>query len=736
MKQLIKISTPLFLFFLLAGCSYRGVYEKAEALYYDMSYAKASVYYEKVADRPEFPLAKNMLADCYGKMNNNERREYWLRKVVESTDSDNRISHLLSDELNFAKILISNGKYEEASFWLEKYLSEVPDDADASDLLSTIESIREFYADSGLYTIKLLDINSESYSSFGAAYFKDGLIFSSEMPSGEKQKICEWTGRPFLDLFFARILPDNTLDKPELLKGKINNNFHQGPATFAKNGKTIYLTSSFFVKKNKPGGNTEGVNILRIYTSSEKMGEWGPVTEVPIIEQELFSVGHPALSPENDKLYLISDMEGGYGGTDIYVCERKVGKWGAPENLGPAINTPGNEMFPFISANGTLYFSSNGLKGMGGLDVFSSVKTGNNWTKPINLGFPINSPGDDIGFVINPENEAGFFSSNRESPEGIDFLYSFRKNKLEFAIKGRVVNKENKQPLKSVTVELYRDSKPVKNITTDSNGNFDFPVEKDASYSVVASNQFSVADRVFSTKNKKQSETFQCILELFDPDIHLVGRTFEQESKKNLKDVKIFVKNSEGKILVQDLLTDAGGLFTIPLDLNQTYMIYGFKDGYFTKSIEVSTIGKGNSDDLFASLGLEKIILLKPIRVDNIFYDLDKWNIRPDAKPELNKLVNLLEDNPTLIVELGSHCDSRGSDSYNMTLSEKRAESAVNYFVSNGIDPKRIVARGYGESKLLNNCTNGVKCQENDHQFNRRTEISVIGFVPQPFSEL
>lgn len=703
------------------GCS-RYYYEKAGIHYNNMAYSKAVVCYEKVADDMKFPRAKYMLADCYRLMNNKEKFEYWYRQIAQSPQSRD------SNKLYFARILIDNGKYAEAEKLLKKYLKKTPGDSSAGNMLSTLDTMQNYFVDSAAYSIKLLDINSPSASSFGAAWYKNGIIFSSEIQPGKKYKKCDWTGRPYLDLYYASLSSDGALRKPEKLNGTINRDYHEGPATFNNKGNVMYFTSGLYAKKNKPGNNMDGVNIIRIYKAVKVNGEWTNIKEVPLLNNDLYSVGHPALSPDDKKLYFISDMEGGFGGTDIYVSKWKDGSWGVPENLGPVINTPGNEMFPYIADDGTLYFSSNGLGGMGGMDLFASVFSNNSWTFPRNLGYPLNSFGDDIGLIINRANKGGFFSSNRESPSGIDYLYSFEKPDPVFLVNGVALNKETGKPLGGVTVELFGSGQFLQKITTDSSGRFSFPLVMGSDYSVVAKNSFSADDAEFSTKNKKHSETFFATLELYDPVFTLRGIVVEKETGMALPGVNVRLLEPGQENSRKEIITDVSGNFSFALEAGASYTASASKENYFARSADVSTAHKSRSEDIFVRLEIDRIMLNKPIRVDNIHYDYNKWFIRNDAKPELEKLVKLMEDNPAIQIELSSHCDSRGSDQHNMRLSQKRAEAAVDYIVSRGISIRRITAKGYGESKLLNKCSNNVACPEADHQFNRRTEFTVTGF--------
>jgi outer membrane protein OmpA-like peptidoglycan-associated protein len=371
-----------------------------------------------------------------------------------------------------------------------------------------------------------------------------------------------------------------------------------------------------------------------------------------------YSTGHPSLTIDGSTMYFISDMPGGYGGTDIYVVYKSGNGWGKPINLGYTINTTTDEMFPFIASDGTLYFSSDGLPGLGGLDVFKSTKNGTEWTKPENLHAPINSNNDDFAFTIDAKRNQGYLSSNRSGGKGNDDIYAFvpaKAPQVNCLLKGKITERNTNTPIADATVKLI----------SMSNG------------------------------------------------------------------------------MEQSVVTGSDGVYIFDLNPESNYTIYATKKGYFTEVKTLSTIGKNCSSPLEQNLQIDlsiskipdgpiKIIAgqddnsgLPLPKINHIYYDFDKADIRPDAQMELDKIVTFMKDNPDMIIELGSHTDSRGKADYNLDLSQRRAASAVAYIVSQGIEQDRISAKGYGESTLVNKCKDGVTCTETEHQQNRRTEFLI-----------
>src|SRR5690606_6221901 len=364
---------------------------------------------------------------------------------------------------------------------------------------------------------------------------------------------------------------------------------------------------------------------LYSYKKDATTGEWHAEPFVYNNVKE-YSVGHAALAPDGTTLYFVSDMPGGHGGTDIWFCKRQSdGQWGAPENAGSGVNSAGNEMFPNIAPDGTLYYSSDGLLGMGGLDIYQSMGSENRWSTPAKMRYPINSARDDCGLVnvvVNEETVSGYLSSNRQGSVGADDIFAFalEKPKIIIILQG-------------------------------------------------------------TTANKQTGERLTANVTLFDGTKEIVARTQSTEN----------------------------GTFEFVLDRDLDYQVFATKAGYHPDSASVSTVGTTKSDTLHVALLLDPVFTVgQRIELENIYYDFDKHNIRPDAAEILDRLVKIMQDYPTLKIELSSHTDSRGSDTYNQALSQRRAGAAVDYLVSRGIGRDRMVAQGYGETRLVNDCGNGV----------------------------
>jgi outer membrane protein OmpA-like peptidoglycan-associated protein len=533
--------------------------------------------------------------------------------------------------------MMANGKYDEAADYFRRYLQTHRNDLIAKMLLTSCNSVYMRYRDTTLY--KLRPIPEEQFrNAFSMIEYQNGAVFAADKEVFSGRKTSAWTGNSYLDLYTMQKDSAGNWLSPELLQGDVNGRLHEGPATFTADGSTVYFTRSNYFKR-KMVVNDAQENNLKIFKATLTDGKWKNLEEFPYNSDD-YSVGHPTLSEDGKKLFFVSDMPGGFGGADLYVSEWDGTSWGKPMNLGSAINTHGNEVFPYFHTDGALYFSSDAHNTMGGLDVFITYSDGKRWATPENLNYPLNSTKDDFGFSLSKDNKSGFISSSRASS---DKLYAFDKLPPTFNLYGISHEKGSEKRIEGVTVEITNATTgEISTITSDVNGKFKFPLKPESDYHLLCT-----------------------------------------------------------------------------------------KMGCFTKTDEISTIGRKYSEDFFADFEVEPIVINKPIVLENIYYDFDKWNIRPDAAAELDKLAKLLQDNPELDIEMGSHTDVRGNDQYNQVLSDKRALAAVNYLISRGIDRNRLTCKGYGEKVLVNHCKNGVFCSEDEHQKNRRTEFKVTRIRPK-----
>ncbi len=699
--------------------------------YEDLAFKDALSYYRK-AHRKDTTNAtvKLKIAESYRKLNDPANAEEWYAQVVDDT-----VAHA-EHWLYYAEALSSNGNYDLAKQWYERYNQKTGQERRTTHRIRGIEELKALFRNEQFVSVNEVAFNSAE-SDFSPAFYGDQLVFAS---AREGKGNFAWDHSNYLDLY--RVSPDD--NSVEKLEEGVNGKYHEGSAVFYDNNTKVIFTRSNY-QKNKIGKSREGVNTLELFYS-EKTGDdtWSEPQRLPFNSAE-FSTGHPTISRDST-LYFASDRPGGYGGTDLYRCDRQNGAWGEPVNLGKNINTEGNEMFPFLYDDEQLYFASNGHEGLGGLDVFGVDISRGDDARITNLGSPINTPTDDFGLIVKSDGQHGYFTSNREGGSGNDDIYTFASLKPlldQFTVRGVITDQKEDTPLFAARVTLLdQDGKTVTAVPTDNQGNYSFVVEPDKQYRIkVESEDYFDKETSLATVAAQEQTTWQADLALLkDYGFSLFGQITENQSSEPISDVQVtLIDNMTGETVLETTTSTQGsfryGMEGKKLDDRISYQIKLAKEGYLGKSAtfnsQLDKPGEINLHDVL-NVGLDKIDIGTDIGalidIQPIYFDLGKYAIRPDAAQELNKIVRTMQENPSLEIELGSHTDARGSATSNLRLSDKRAKASADYIVSQGIDRLRITGKGYGETTILNRCGDGVKCSEDEHQQNRRTEFTITKF--------
>ncbi len=701
---------------------------KAEKYFERYSYYKAIERYEEI-DGLSTEGTRN-LAESYRRTGNTEKAEEMYSVVAGATDNGPE------DLFMYAEVLKMNGKHKQADVWMEKFHEAESTDSRGVKYHNNLGAYEKLKKDEGRFTNVLdLSINSEQ-EDFGATFYKNQVVFASSREGVKSiRRKWNWNKLPFLDLYVADKASDNELSNPTQLSKKLNAKYHEGPAVFSQDGNYM-----IFTRNNYGGKSSEGVVKLQLFESSlDAEGKWSEAQPLPYNNDE-YSVGHAALSADGNTLYFSSDMPGGKGGVDIYMAEKNSdGTWGDAKNMGETINTEGNEMFPFIHKEGLLFFASDGHVGLGGLDVFVvQLKKDGKLSKVKNVGYPINGEKDDFAFIIDQNMENGYFSSNRGEGKGDDDIFSFKMTKpFTFGKTLKGVTKDKKGNILAGAQVVLKDAEgnEVETITTDEDGTYEFSVPADKDWTLAGTKEkYFDGDNTASTATDEEVVVADLVLEK-DPGLSLYALVTDKKTGDPLEGVTMtIVDNMTGK--EETFTTPATGDYRRPLadkKLNDrgSYQIILQKEGYFPRTVTYNTeFDKEGQYDVHGTIDLAMEVEVKDIselvQINPINFDLNKYKIRPDAEVELNKIVEVMNKYPNMVVELGSHTDSRGSDSYNRWLSDKRAKASAAYIKSKITNPDNIYGKGYGESKLLNHCKNGVKCDEADHEKNRRTEFKVI----------
>lgn len=641
MKTTVKFSLILLLGLSAASCNLE---KKAFKSFEVAEYQYVISLYEKVLKKdPEDAEANYFIAESYRLSNRlHQALPYYEKAIANGMEND-------SIGLFYAFALKVQGNYDEAEKQLDKFLKESENEkylARAEEEFNNLDFLEELKTKKNYFKVKNLEAVNSGAAEYSPVYNDGKLFFTS---SRGDNKIYLGSGTPFTNIYSAdtrgaRVKSESIRALNEVINSPITN---EGSVTFSPDGKTMV-----FAKGNS--GKRKGTADVNLYITRNRNGVWTEPRMLNINNPGYWD-SSPAFSRNGKTLYFASNRPGGYGGTDIYSARQNArGRFFKVKNLGPEINTSGNEMFPYISDDGHMYFSSDGHPGFGALDLFVARRVNGQITLE-NLGEPVNSNADDFGIHLFKA-DRGFFTSNREGGKGDDDIYTFVNEDPDL----KVVN----YFLEGVTM------------TPGNNGNLSI-----------------------------------------------------------LPNVRVELRDYKGEVLDETTTRD-DGKFLFRVYEHEHYNLIGEKVGgndqylvtreQFTtvgKAVDRTTLTKLVTDIKFDTLlVLEKIEKDKIFVLDNIYYDLDKSDIREDAAIELDKLVVILNDNPELKIELSSHTDDRQTDAYNLNLSERRAKSAVKYIISQGVSGDRLVARGYGESKLL---IPNAKTEE-EHQVNRRTEFKIL----------
>jgi outer membrane protein OmpA-like peptidoglycan-associated protein len=819
----------------VVGKTFSQSLKDAEYEFNKMSYLNAAEMFEQVLkgklSDSEKQSARLKLAYAYRQIRDTQNAERVYRELISGG------SQLSGDAskayLYYAQSLASNGKYKDAQEAYEKYSQIETADKRSGGFQKLYKNVESLNKNATCYKVDYLSINSDK-ADFSPMYYKNGLVFNSGRTEGTglKRVFC-WDNSRFLDMYYLtdvsqltasvaglggadanktksrgneRVVGNDEYTSPtandsrtvgtfggtniyqgygytetastktEKFSKSLNTKYHEGPMTFTNDGKKVIFTRNNFMN-GKFKTSSDKINKLKIYTADDKgAGQWNNIKEVPFNSNE-YSTGHPSLTRDDKLMYFVSDMPGGFGGTDLYVVQYNGGAFGTPVNLGPEINTAGNEMFPFVDERGNLYFSSDGHAGLGDLDIFyAQLVDGSKLKGKIkNMGTPVNSSKDDFGFIADGERKMGYLSSNRKRGGTDDDIYRFTRECDEKPdceeIQVIVYDAESKMPLDNADVAITIDGKTEMK-KTDTNGTFKICVEEgkgcemkasrdgylpntvnckegestldiplsrvkevvaDSSAtstgttttdgsSTVATTTTDGGTTVDGSTSGYQGQTTGTAIPC--PATKTIrGRVTANKDKRALSGVTVTLKNEcDGS--TQSYVTGADGRYKFEICEGCDYTIEASKDNFGSRGNKIKKLGKGGPKTINANLSMFEEGDV--VAIDNIYYDYGKCNIRPDAARELDRLAVTLKRYGNMRIEIRSHTDSRATTEFNQKVSEGRSKAVAKYLQKRGVSASRLEATGYGESQLLNECADGVECTEEQHSANRRTEFKVI----------
>lgn len=715
-----------------------GKLKKADNYFNRLSYAYAAELYEElIGSEVDSPELKSKLAYSYLKMDNYTKSVEYYGKMIESSEAKPE------DYYHYSYVLKQTGNYSESDKWMNKFSQSVTADTRSQLFLSNTTYKSKIEKSQPFFSLENLFLNTSS-ADFGGYYnpAQDRMYFiTARRKRAFVQNEWSWDARRFLDLYQVSVSQENKLGDPKRVS-KVNTKFHEGPVAFAPDGKKVYFTRNNISTGSKRRDGQKIQNLKLYIADVDEKGNWINEQEFPYNSKD-YSVGHPTITQDGKTMYLVSDKPGGIGGADIYkVAIQEDGTFGEMINLGNKINTEGQEMFPFIDSEGRLFFSTDGHPGLGGLDVFVAFFENGNAGKIHNVGLPVNSQYDDFAFNMSKDFKTGFLSSNREGGKGGDDIYSvqlIRPFVFGVTIKGTAKDKKG-EIVPFAKIDLKDDNGSIiETVTADENGAYAFEVEYEKKYGLGGSKaDYFDGKNTASTFTNEQVVIADVVLEK-DPGLSLYALITDKKTGQPLEGVQVYLVDNmtdKSKKIVTPVTGDfREALFGKKLNDRGSYNLILQKEGYFSKTVTYNTLfERPGQYDIHAvlDLGLDPEVkdLSEMVQINPINFDLNKYTIRPDAAKELDKIVEVMNKYPHMVVELGSHTDCRASKAYNMKLSDNRAKASAEYIKKRITSPERIYGKGYGESRLLNDCEceGSVKsdCPEEEHEKNRRTEFKVI----------
>ncbi|GAB4260236.1 MAG: hypothetical protein Kow0027_27700 [Saprospiraceae bacterium] len=603
-------------------------------------------------------------------------------------------------------------------------------------------------------------VNSDELE-FSPVFYKDGIVFITSRFETVQMNVKDKNigSKNIFSIYRSRRDSEGFLQEPTPFANELMFRLHEGPLAFDRTGQRIYFT------RNEPKTvAADGFKKLQIYTAVHDSIKWDSLEKLRFNDPN-FNYLHPTVSPDDDLMIIASDLPGGYGGMDLYAVVKEDGKWSKLVNLGGTVNTIGNEVFPYLAADGTLYFSSDGHGGFGNLDIFYTQRQLGEWMAPVNLGIPFNSPSDDFGFIVDRDNKNGYFSSDRKGGFGEDDIYSFYiegdsrpiagagRGLEDLVVKDAVGNPMSGAQIKAIHMDeiaiatdssgivrlLPAEDDPqrfVLDVSPDNLGNEGLTDDagktnialRQGNYVVKVSKEGYLPEYIvvgpetdLSQKEIRLTPAAQCVTVSGVVSINN-GRTPVSGATVSIVDIK-----TKERITI---FSDERGYYEYCVPCNRSYTVYATRNNASTEPGTISTseipCRQNSMIDMPLTFKGAPLYAGMTIVLPNIYFNFDDDKLRPDAYKDLDEVVAMMKGFPGMRLELASHTDSRGDKAYNLDLSRRRSLSVKKYLVEHGVEDDRLIARGYGESQLRNHCSDGVACSEEEHQLNRRTEIKII----------
>lgn len=737
----MKLNKIILLTALLSGglAFSQGFKEKiADKKFTNMEYADASEIYAELAGGKK-PQTKYFVraGESNLKIGEYKKAEAFYGQAFTNQGMTDK------DYFNYYQVLKYNGNYKRADEVFAKINS-----TEFKNIRTALNSHKDYEnalkKDSSNFKIGKLEGLNTDQSEFSAFVRGSDIYFvSSRRNIGPVHRKYGWDDSYYLDVYKGK-LEGTKVSHVQTVGEHTRTNYHEGPIFITKDGNTEYITRNNIAKKKGVKGTDNQVN-LKIYYRGKAGEKWEEEWKEFQYNSNDYSCGHPTLSDDGKTMYFASDMPGTFGSTDIWVTHLENGTWSKPSNLGQATNSEGRELFPHLFENEILLYSSDGKIGLGGLDIFYTVPSPDGGFEPQNLGYPVNSSYDEVGCSAI-DNKSGYFSSNRPGGLGKDDIYTFASSNPIFSTPVNFIVKDvvTKAVLAGAEVSILDDAgKVIGKANSDETGHVKFSLVPGRNYkSKTKKDGYKNLDILIPEKDlaklSKESKELYIEKKIFG----LIGLVSDADNNSPIEGVKVTLTDAFNKANVVTYNTSNVGDFKQIYDKLKegddiSYIVKMEKKGYITKTVaaEVSIMKDGfiklheltnmKMSKIKIGTDIGKLVDLKPI-----YFDVGKWDVKPEGAVELDKVVGLMNENTGMVIELGSHTDCRGAAKANLTLSDKRAKSSAAYIISKGIAKDRIFGKGYGEAKLINGCAcegkKVSKCTEEEHAQNRRTEFKIV----------
>jgi len=694
--------------------------KKAELFYEHLAYANALDFFERVATKdPNNKKALNRIVECHVRLGNYAEAAEWMEKVLELEDAE-PIDHFL-----YGQILSTMGKYDEATLAFGMYRQLNGGEQRVDSKIAFLNNLNFHLRDSNLYSIRNEWYNSNQ-SDFSPKYFNNGIVFVSardrDLFIKRKSMSALNENEALINAFFVNPVFDSSKSvegQTKLFYHKnLNSSYHDGPVSFFADGKQIAFTRNI-LRDRVPVKDKQGrINLELYFARLSGENELSGVVPFEYNDSE-YTIAHPWVSNDGSELYFSSNMPGGLGGADLYYCKYSNGKWSKPQNVGAPVNTPGDEYYPFLLKDSVLFFASNGHGGFGSLDNFASRKSTTGFSVPGNLGFPVNSPLDDFGLIVDSTGRSGHFASNRPGGRGYDDIYAFSLNALTLV--GTVVERNTGKVIPGASIQMVDSAGDTALVAqSDAQGNFYFKLPLNQDFSISASKEgYTSLESVPVSTHRSGILADTLTLRIWENNMHVEGIVYSNENQRVLPGTTVHLENMmSGK--TETVMTENDGRYRFLVTPEQRYKVVANKKGFISNGFQLSTQGLYQGR-LLNDIVLEEEFLEKFV----VLFEFDKKDIQNEFLKDLEKIARDLKRAPQSTLHIAAHADAQGTFQYNQKLSDERARELVKYMLGRGIALNRIQAIGFGEELVLNQCSDGVECPDEDHAKNRRAELKI-----------